>query len=81
MIQIEKNVQVWDSLEDGDEVWNNDIDGDFGLKSPSKPLFRKNVYNSYHDWTNNRRQRNMKVKIIIYGLSLNTLIFSSREHQ
>ena len=64
--QIVPNIdrlQVWDSLEeDADIFWDDDIDGDFGMRSPNTPQFRKNVYNSYNlDRGSNRRQRNMKV--------------------
>ena len=49
------------SFEEGqDNFWKDfNIDGDYGMKSPSKPRYSQNVFNKYNG--NNRRQRNMKV--------------------
>lgn len=48
------------SFEEGqDNFWKDfNIDGDYGMKSPSKPRYSQNVFNKYNG--NNRRQRNMK---------------------
>ena len=61
---------VWDSDEydnyedELDGLWKDiNIDGDFGMRSPTKSRYSKNNYYGkyFKDWKSNRRQRNMKV--------------------
>merc|ERR1712018_70928 len=58
---------VWESTEydyedELDGLWKDiNIDGDFGMRSPTKSLYSKNYYGKYYkDRSSNRRQRNMK---------------------
>ena len=59
----------WDSTELGnfdddlEAFWKDvNIDGDFGMRSNSKPRYKKNLFTKYKKDQYNRRKRNMKVK-------------------
>ena len=70
---------VWESAEydyedELDGLWKDiNIDGDFGMRSPTKSRYSKNYYGKYYkDRSSNRRQRNMKV---VLPLPLSSTIF------
>ena len=68
---------MWDSAEydyedELDGLWKDvNIDGDFGMRSPTKSRYSKNYYGKYYkDRSSNRRQRNMKVRFDLVSLSI-----------